>query len=529
MSGGLPKGWVEVSIGEIAFVSLGKTPSKKDYLSNGSLKVIKFRDVNNGVVDFFNDKTGFVRVDEAVVSSMTELKMWDVLTTSAAHSGENIGKKTAIVTELPEKYERVFFTGELLNVRMPNSFPEFEIVSKMIFYFLSSEAGYKGIQKAVAGVHLTQGRAKDILFPLPPLNEQKRIVAKLDAIMPRIDSVKDRLEKIPAILKRFRQSVLTAAVTGKLTEKWREEHPEVESAEILLEKIKIYRMKNCTIARKLSAIEKKESGNSSFLDEEWSYSLPDTWVHCEIDSIGDVFNGSTPSRKVDSYWNGQINWVRSGEVANVRISSTLERITQEGFENSSVKLFPKGTVLIAMIGEGKTRGQAAILDVESTCNQNVAAIVINHGYVLSEYLYSWLLMQYEKNRTLGSGSGPQALNCQRVRGIDFMLPPLDEQKEIVRQVDKLFTLADKVEEHYLKAKARVDALAQSVLAKAFRGELVPQDPDDEPAEKLLQRIREEKAKMENELKTVSRRARVTRKNGAKTQRAGAEEKQASEP
>ena len=182
-----------------------------------------------------------------------------------------------------------------------------------------------------------------------------------------------------------------------------------------------------------------------------------------------------------------------------------------------------------MIGEGKTRGQAAILDVESTCNQNVAAIVINHGYVLSEYLYSWFLMQYERNRTLGSGSGPQALNCQRVREIDFMLPPFDEQKEIVRQVDKLFALADKVEEHYQKARARVDALAQSILAKAFRGELVPQDPDDEPVEKLLQRIREEKAKMENELKTASRSARGTRRNGAKTQRAGAEEKQAGEP
>ena len=85
-----------------------------------------------------------------------------------------------------------------------------------------------------------------------------------------------------------------------------------------------------------------------------------------------------------------------------------------------------------------------------------------------------------------------------------MLPPLDEQQEIVRQVDKLFALADKVEEHYQKARARVDALAQSVLAKAFRGELVPQNPDDEPAEKLLQRIQEEKTKMETELKTASR-------------------------
>ena len=96
-------------------------------------------------------------------------------------------------------------------------------------------------------------------------------------------------------------------------------------------------------------------------------------------------------------------------------------------------------------------------------------------------------------------------------------------------MDKLFALADKVEEHYQKARARVEVLAQSVLAKAFRGELVPQNPDDEPAEKLLHRIQEEKTKLEAELKTASRSARETRKNGAKTQRARPEEKQASEP
>ena len=126
-------------------------------------------------------------------------------------------------------------------------------------------------------------------------------------------------------------------------------------------------------------------------------------------------------------------------------------------------------------------------------------------------------------------SGLYTLSVSKVNNLPIPLPPLEEQKEIVRQVDKLFALVEKVEEHYQKAKARVDALAQSVLAKAFRGELVPQNPDDEPAEKLLQRIREEKAKMENELKTASRSARGTKRNGAKMQHTRPEEKQASEP
>jgi len=102
-------------------------------------------------------------------------------------------------------------------------------------------------------------------------------------------------------------------------------------------------------------------------------------------------------------------------------------------------------------------------------------------------------------------SGTLTRHCN---SLPINLPPLEEQKEIVRQVDKLFTLADKVEVHYQKAKAKVDKLSQSVLAKAFRGELVPQDPNDEPAEKLLEQILEEKAKMEAELKG-------TRKRGSK--------------
>jgi len=377
MSGGLPKGWVETTFPhvallnpkssldddtEVAFVPMPHVPTNFSDTLRFEKKL--WRDVKRGFTHFRNDDVIFAKI------------------TPCFENG-----KAAIVTGLPNAHGA---GSTEFYVLRPVIVP-----SALLFYWVKTAAFLKTAEAHMTGTVGQKRVPKTFVeshpFPLPPLNEQKRIVAKLDAIMPRIDSVKERLEKIPAILKRFRQSVLTAAVTGKLTEKWRGEHPETESADILLEKIKIYRMKNCTIASKLSAIEKKESGNSSFLDEEWSYSLPDTWMHCEIDSIGDVFNGSTPSRKVDSYWNGQINWVRSGEVANVRISSTRERITQEGFENSSVKLFPKGTVLVAMIGEGKTRGQAAILDVESTCNQNVAAIVINHGYVLSEYLYSWFL------------------------------------------------------------------------------------------------------------------------------------------
>lgn len=148
--------------------------------------------------------------------------------------------------------------------------------------------------------------------------------------------------------------------------------------------------------------------------------------------------------------------------------------------------------MLAMIGQGKTRGQAAILDIEACHNQNTAALRILNEYLLPEYLYFFLWCQYEKTRKIGGGNNQQALNKSTVQGIEFPYPPLTEQTEIVRRVESLFAQADAVEKQYLAAKQRLDRLSQALLAKAFRGELVPQDPNDEPAAELLKRIQAER-------------------------------------
>lgn len=111
-----------------------------------------------------------------------------------------------------------------------------------------------------------------------------------------------------------------------------------------------------------------------------------------------------------------------------------------------------------MIGEGKTRGQSAILLAPATINQNIAAIDIDHGLIVAEYLWYWLQFQYENNRDVVSGSGSKALNCDRVRELGFSLPPLEEQTEIIKRVESLFSIADKIEKRYKKAKKQVDKI-----------------------------------------------------------------------
>ncbi len=331
--------------------------------------------------------------------------------------------------------------------------------------------------------YIRKGDITDIDILLPPLNEQIRIANKLDSVLAKVDAAQARLEKNPTLLKRFRQSVLAAAISGELTSEWRENNSLPITENINFEKLWDEEYKKQGRRFKPTLIP---------IADDAEMDIPPTWQLTTLGEVCDVFVGATPSRKESSYWNGNINWVSSSEVAFCRISDTKEKITAEGLKHTSTSIHPVGTVMLAMIGQGKTRGQAAILDIEACHNQNTAALRILNEYLLPEYLYFFLWCQYEQTRKIGGGNNQQALNKSTVQGIEFPYPPLTEQKEIVRRVESLFAQADAVEKQYLAAKQRLDRLSQSLLAKAFRGELVPQDHNDEPAAELLKRIQAER-------------------------------------
>jgi len=329
---------------------------------------------------------------------------------------------------------------------------------------------------------ISRGNLATIPLPLPPLAEQIRIADKLDVLLSRVNVGRERLERVPKLVKRFRQSVLSAAVSGELTREWRENNPgTVSPLQDIYKAITKMSSKNS----ELRSIESFYAKNT--LDD--SADLPEGWISLKIGHIGIVSNGATPSRAEADFWGNTYPWVSSGEVSGDIISTTKERVSQIGFEKTSIRILPKGTVLIAMIGEGKTRGQTAILDIEACINQNIAAIVFDKSTLKSLYLHYWFQTNYQVFRVVGNGTGPQALNCQRVREFPISLPPINEQAEIIRRVEALFAIADRLEARAQAALARYSRLSPALLAKAFRGELVPQDPADEPASVLLERIR----------------------------------------
>jgi len=194
----------------------------------------------------------------------------------------------------------------------------------------------------------------------------------------------------------------------------------------------------------------------------------------QMTEIGEAFRvttGGTPSRSNPAYWGGEVMWVSSGEVAFCRIRDTREKITTEGVDSSNAKIYPPSTVLLAMIGQGKTRGQCAILDCNAATNQNVAAIHVYETEHLPEYVYWWLLSSYQRSRATETGTAQPALSGERVKRMSIPLPPASEQRRIVAQLDALQVEADALKRLQAETAAELDALLPSILDKAFKGEL----------------------------------------------------------
>lgn len=387
---------------------------------------------------------------------------------------------------------------------------------------------------AITVKHLSSNTISEIPLPLPPLQEQQRIVARLEELLTQLDAGLNELRKAQLQLKRYRQAVLKSAVTGELTREWRDAHKgELEPASELLSRILKERRARWEAEQfaKMIATGKKPSTN------EWKNkyreptlpadnnlpALPSGWIWSAFGQAFRIYVGATPSRPRSSYWNGDLPWVSSSEVAFCRIKSTRETITELGLQNTSTELHPAGTVLLGMIGEGKTRGQAAILDISACNSQNSAAIRVSEAGISPEYIYYYLQSEYERTRKLGSGNNQPALNKSRVQGMNFPLPPLAEQNAIVQELDRLLSVADTIQQSIERELIQADRLRHSILKQAFEGELVPQDPNDEPAERLLERIKLERAKREAEkqCEANSNRKRSTKKRTKRTERPAA--------
>lgn len=245
---------------------------------------------------------------------------------------------------------------------------------------------------------------RNITIPVPEYAVQQKIAAHLDRKCTQIDALISNAQQQIEKLKAYKQSVITETVTKGLD-------PDVTM---------------------------KDSG------VEWIGEIPEHWGTPQIKHIATISSGSTPNRNNTEYWNGSIKWLKTGELQNNEITDSEEHITQKALEETSVTLFPVNTVLMAMYGQGKTRGMTALLKTPSTTNQACAGMTIVSQNILVKYFWKCLMGAYNGIREIAQGSGQPNLNAGLISSFKIPLPPKEEQQPIIDFLDKKCSQIDKL-------------------------------------------------------------------------------------
>jgi type I restriction enzyme S subunit len=457
----LPKGWITNEFESVCNVVSGNAFKSKDFVETG-VPVVKISNVQSGYY--------LIKNQEYLPQSFVE----DKNSSFFVNPEDLLMALTRPITNGKLKvchYPKGSVTG-LLNQRVCKLKFDIELDNKYCEYYLLTNSFMKLVEENLSETlqpNLSPRTLLTLPFVIAPLAEQKRIVEKLDSLLAQVDTIQQRLNNLPNIIKRFRQSVLAAAVSGKLTEQWRGENQA----------------------------------------EEWN------WL--TLGDVSTVATGSTPKRTEPTFWDSSdVPWLTSSVTGNEFCDTATQFVSNKAVKECRLKVFPSGSLLLAMYGEGKTRGQVTEITIDATCNQACAAILVDEAKIAKAFVKLRLLENYEATRMAAEGGNQPNLNLSKVRDITIPVPSSEEQTEIVRLVEQYFALADTLEKHMKNAKQRVDNLTQAILAKAFKGELVPQDENDEPADKLLERIKAAREQAEALEKAAKKAVKASKANKAKT-------------
>ena len=489
----LPAGWVSATLGEVATIVGGGTPktSEPDNFEGGEIPWITPADLSG-----YGNKSiscGARNITEKGLNSSSArlLPAGAVLLSTRAPIGY------AAIASQPVATNQGFKSFILAN-GLDNSF--------VYHYLLSAREMLQSLGVGTTFKELSGAAAATIPIPLPPLAEQRRIVAAIETQFARLDASVAALRRAQANLRRYRASVLKDACEGRLVpaeaELARSDGRDYEPAAVLLERVLAQRR-----ARWLSQDKRRgKYREPAAPDASALPQLPEGWAWATVDQLASVSTGSTPlTSRSEYYLEGSIPWVTSSALNQEVVSAPNGYVTERAVEEYRLFLYPVHTLLIAMYGEGRTRGKCSELLFASTINQAIAALIMEESAAdCRTYSKVFLKGNYEATRRMSSGGVQPNLNLGLIKGLTIPLPPLAEQRRIVAEVERRLSVAQQAQAAVEASLARAERLRQSILKQAFSGKLAPQDPDDEPASALLERIRAE---------------RETRgRKGAKTQR-----------
>jgi type I restriction enzyme S subunit len=360
--------------------------------------------------------------------------------------------------------------------------------SPRFIFFLLKKLGLTELNRASAIPGLNREDAYALPILLPPIPEQQRIVAKLDRLFEHTRRAREELAQIPRLIEHYKQAFLGAAFRGELTPDWRKDKGKSETAAELID-----RTPEPTQPRGgREATETVIPGIAALSVNVPESTPPDGWAWVSLRRIARQETGHTPSRKHPEYWGGDIPWLSIPDAASHHggiINDTTQHPTQLGIDNSSARVLPADTICLsrtASVGYIVRMGRPMATSqdfVTWTCTEALDP----------DYLLYALLAEGDDIRRFGKGSTHTTIYFPEVRALHICLAPIEEQREIVARVKAALDWAEHICNEVERTAALVPKLDQATLAKAFRGELVPQDPNDEPAAKLLERIRAARA------------------------------------
>lgn len=456
----LPDGWTEALLTDVAGQKkfsivdgpFGSDLKLSDYAEDGAVPVLTTKNLTGSY-------------DPASVRFISREK-YDQLKRSRVVGGDILIAKIGSVGRCsiyPDGAPTAIIPANLCKITVD----ERVIHNRFLYWQIRSEAfqeKLRDITSATAQPAFSVQRLKTLSIALAPFGEQHRIVLKLEESLSKVEACQKGLAKIPVILKRFRQSVLSAACSGRLTADWRE-NKSGSNCDVLL------------------------------ITED---SFPDSWRTASVAEIANIGSGQSSALIISKcLGQGSVPWFKVSDMNSAGNEKVMLKgqnyLSQEDVSNLRMRIFPPGTLIFPKRGGAISTNKKRLLSEPSCIDSNTMALTPRG--CLSEYFWTWF--STIDLATLSDGSNVPQINNTDILPLEVPLPPIAEQKEIVSRVEALFKLADQIEARYRKAQAQVDKLTQSILAKAFRGELVPTEAelaslegrDYEPASILLERIR----------------------------------------
>ena len=332
------------------------------------------------------------------------------------------------------------------------------MIRRFALYFLKSpyfieEASFKGTANQQ---RILVGYLESKLFPLPPLAEQERIVAKIEELMPWVEQygkAQSELEQLNNSLQgRLRKSILQYAIEGKLVPQQAEDGSAEELlAEIQAEKQRLYAagklkkkdLAHSTIFRAEDGMYYEQVGKTiTCINEEIPFAIPESWRWVRIKMLYQTSSGGTPDRGHPEYYAGGIPWVKVGDLTDVEISTTEETISSRGLDSSSAKLFPQGTILIAMYCNDAI-GKSCIISKPMTTNQAICGLYPNK-LLCTRYIYYAVLANKTALQEQSAGGAQKNINQKIINELLLPLPPLAEQQRIVSKLEEVISVLNRL-------------------------------------------------------------------------------------